>query len=111
MDDVILVVPQCYLRATQLLGDIEELLTALPGTEKTGRFGALNIGRCVFGVFRSCSRLRKFCYDNMEWDATFVTEMLQITGVRLVAYVLHTYVECLDREMGYQDFGATSQKF
>ena len=38
MDDVVLMVPQGYLCATQFLSEVEELLATLPGTEKTGRF-------------------------------------------------------------------------
>ena len=34
MDDVILVVAEGNLGTTKLLGDIEELLAALPGTEE-----------------------------------------------------------------------------
>ena len=36
VDDVVLMVPKGYLRAAQLLGNVEELFAALPGTEKAG---------------------------------------------------------------------------
>ena len=36
MDDVILMVAQSNLRAAQLLGKVEELFAALPGTEEAG---------------------------------------------------------------------------
>ena len=37
MDDVVLMVPEGYLGATQFLSEIEQLLASLPGAEETGR--------------------------------------------------------------------------
>lgn len=37
MDDVVLMVAEGYLGATQFLSQIEQLLASLPGAEETGR--------------------------------------------------------------------------
>jgi hypothetical protein len=113
MDDVVLMVPQGYLVTPQLLGEVEELLAALPGAEE-----ARGLWMKVEGSFRgkhpfgSSGGWRVDGRGNeVEGNFQALTEVLQIGSVRLIMDVLHSYVEGFNRELRTLDARATGQQF
>ena len=117
MDDVILVMAQSDLRATQFLGKIEELFAALPGAEEAGGLlFALARRRTVSssGTFVGSD----FAYvgsgetggDDVQGDVEVVTERLEVGGVRFVMNILHPNVQGFDGEVGDMNLGAAGKK-
>jgi len=102
MDDVVLMVAQGNLVTPQLLGEVEELLAALPGAEEAGGLWLKVEG----GGWRVDGR-----GDDVEGDLQTLTEVLQIGSVRLVMDVLHPYMQGLDGEVGYMHLRAARHEF
>ena len=88
MDDVISMMPQGYLVASQLLCHLEQLFTAIPRTKETGRLAIVGMG-----IKRSG--------DHMELDSPILTEILQIAQIALILDVLHADVQGFNREPGF----------
>ena len=117
MDDVILVMAQSDLRATQFLGKVKELLAALPGAEEAGGLlFALARRRTVSssGTFVGSD----FAYvgsgetggDDVQGDVEVVTERLEVGGVRFLMNILHPNVQGFDGEVGDMNLGTTGKE-
>jgi len=102
MNDVVLMVSEGNFGAAQLLGDVEELLSALPGAEKAGGLGVL--------LWHS-NRLDKASGDDVEGHAEAIAEGLEIIGGGFVMNISHPHMQGLDGKVGNMDFGTAGKKF
>ena len=87
MQNVILMMPQGYLVETEFLRQIEQHLPAIPRAEKARGF-ALVGGGVETG------------HTHMEPDTQLMAEILQITDIALVFYVLHPHMQRFHFEAG-----------
>ena len=88
-------VAECYLGASKLLSQIEQLLATLPGAEKAvGLWLFLCLG--LWALFVSV--FLKACGDYMQGNMALVAELLQIGSVSLILYILHAHVNSFDGE-------------
>ena len=118
MDEVILMVPEGYLIAAELLSEVEHFFAALPGAEEAwlllpaqagGGFWRLLWHSSMLNHRRSIDLEAGIPY--VEPDAEGVAELLQIARVALVVDVLHPYVQGLDLELWVMDLRALRQEF
>lgn len=89
-EDVVLVMTQCNLVETIVLGEGEEGFTAVPGAEETA--GLPGIGALV-----------ETAVENMKTNALFCTEVLEITPVAFIGDVVHNDMGGLYADSGFVD--------
>jgi hypothetical protein len=96
-EDIIHMMTQGYLVKTLAYRKFEESFASIPGTEKAT--GLTGIGRFI-----------KRTMQDMEADAIFCTEILQIRAVGLVRNVIHDDMSRLYFDMRFKDTGTLSQQ-
>lgn len=96
-EDIIHVMSQSYLIEPVAYRKFEESFASIPGTEKAT--GLTGIGRFI-----------KRTMQDMEADAIFCTEILQIRTIGLVRNVIHDDMSRLHFDMRFKDTGTLSQQ-
>jgi hypothetical protein len=104
VDDIILMVPEGNLVATQFLSEVEELLATVPRTEET----RLLLFAEVFTM--SIADLKAGGY-HMQGNVQCAAELFEIRGICLVLDVLHPHMDRFHLESWVLYASSLSQQF